>query len=196
MKLAPPRGSLPIAATYGNTRRDNEGNSKLHNGVDLYAPVGTPIYSMFSGTIGKTVSEQVNKVYGGVNANKDTVWVYPNDYVGDDNGAGNRVYVNSVVDGINISIGYWHLQSSGVGDGPIAINPRTGVPFKTGDQVFQGEIVGYAGYTGNASKSVPHLHLNMLKNGEKQNPANYLNAVVSTTEVEIVLLNCFNAVSH
>ena len=56
MKLAPPRGSLPIAATYGNTRRDNEGNSKLHNGVDLYAPVGTPIYSMFSGTIGKTES--------------------------------------------------------------------------------------------------------------------------------------------
>ena len=192
MKLAPPRGSLPIAATYGKTRRDNAGNIITHNGIDLHAQIGSPVYSMFNGTVGKVISNQVNRIFGGLNDKKDTIWTYPEGDIGDDNAAGNRLYVKSKIDGNNIEIGYWHLLSKNTDNGPIAINPRTGIPFKEGDTVYQGEIIGYAGYIGNANKSVPHLHLNLSENNESTNPANYLNAVISTTDVKITLLNCMN----
>ncbi len=193
MKLIPPNGSMVAAATYGNTRHDRFGNIKFHNGVDLYAPLGSPIYSMFTGTVNKVIYNQVNKVFGGLDRNKDTMWVYPDGYNGNTNGAGNRIYIMTSINGDNVNIGYWHLQSQEEGNGPIAVNPRTGQPYKTGDIVYQGEIIGYVGYTGNASKNTPHLHLNMSKNGQKENPANYLNAIISTTTTDIVLLNCVNS---
>lgn len=192
MKLAPPKGSMIAAATYGPTRVGTDGNIRVHNGIDLFTPLGTPIFSMFTGSVERVVSSQENKVFGGLDASGDSTWVYPEGYSGDKNGAGNRIYVNSVIGGDNIRIGYWHLQGHGVDNGPIAINPRTGVQFKAGDKVYQGEVIGYAGYTGNASKSVPHLHLNLSKNNVATNPIEYLNAIITTTDVNITLLNCIN----
>ena len=175
MRLAPPGGWNIKGATYGITRRDDKGVPKMHNGVDLHAPVGAPVYAMFGGVIGKCVSGQPNKIKEGKEM------VYPPGYNGDKNGAGNRIFINSIINGEEVSTGYWHLMA---GD-PIAVNPRTGKPFRPGDEVFPGELIGYAGHTGNASADVPHLHLNMSRNGKSINPAEYLNAVITTTSVLI-----------
>lgn len=186
MRLAPPSSYNIPGATYGMTRRDDYGKAKKHNGIDLHAPVGTPVYAMFSGTIGKCITEQPNKIAVIINGEK--TMVYPANYRGDNNKAGNRLYINSQIGSDNISIGYCHLK--GDGNGPVAMNPRTGNPFQTGDTVYQEEVVGYTGYTGNASQNVSHLHLNMAKNGQSINPTQYLNANISTSTIEIVTPFC------
>ena len=125
---------------------------------------------------------------------------YPVGYNGDKNGAGNRLYIGSNIDGEDIMVGYWHLLV----DNPIAINPRTGMPFKSGDKVYQGEIIAYSGRTGNASNpnEVPyaHLHLVVKKDNIYVNPELYINGklnshgvdmqkIVSTTEINNIILN-------
>lgn len=170
MKLRPTKSGSYSAGRFGKTRN---GNTKIHDGIDLEAPVGTPIYAMFDGTISAPfVSDQPNKIYTpgkGIS--------YPADYKGDRQAAGNRFYINSEVDGANVTVGYWHLNANGKG---IAENPRTGEPFKPGDKVNAGEVVGYTGETGNAlGAGEPHLHLCMRENGKKINPEKYLNATVS-----------------
>ena len=168
MALAPPVGSQPIAATWGNTRTNKDGTTKNHNGIDLAGAVGTPIYAQFSGTIGNVVSGQPNRVNGN----------YPSGYSGDDNDAGNRVYIDATVNGSTVSFGYWHLQAGT----PLATNPRTGQPWATGNTIYAGEVIGYIGITGNANSNVPHLH---LTNGANANPTTYLNATVSTATTTI-----------
>ncbi len=172
MELAPPSTSNIAGATYGDTR---DGGKSFHDGIDLAGEVGTPIYSQFDGTIGKVVDEQPNKIKSG----KD--YVYPTDYSGDKNNAGNRIYVNSTIDGKTVSNGYWHLQA----ETPIAENPRTGSQWATGDTINAGELIGYIGITGNANPNVPHLHLNTKVGGDKTDPADYLNATISTSTVDI-----------
>lgn len=88
-----------------------------------------------------------------------------------------------------------HLQA----DNPVAINPRTGVPFKPGDNLFRGEIIGYTGRTGNAY-NVPykHLHLGVKRNGYYVDPADYINgelqwnneAKTSISETKIINIKC------
>ena len=118
-------------------------------------------------------------------------------YSGDIDGSGNRLYIRSTVNGSNISVGYWHLMENS----PVAINPRTGMPFKVGDTVFQGELIAYSGRTGNAHDvDNPHLHLVVKNNsGTFVDPEYYINGkVLSSTvngerkvsSVEIVDINC------
>jgi RHS repeat-associated protein len=137
---------------YGN------GRGRFHDGVDLKADVGEPIYAMHDGTVGKVVNTQQQ---GLTNCKENT---------GDKNGAGNRIYVSGQMKGDNVTTGYWHLSK-------VAINPATGEPYKTGDTVKAGDVIGYTGSTGNANhpgSAGPHLHLNMKKDGKSVNPENYL----------------------
>jgi murein DD-endopeptidase MepM/ murein hydrolase activator NlpD len=55
-----------------------------------------------------------------------------------------------------VLIGFWHLYAKN----PIAINPRTGLPFAPGDIVYQGEIIAYTGKTGNCF-GIPFYHLHL-----------------------------------
>ena len=160
-----------------------------HSGLDLYADPGTPIYSMFDGVVGGPyVVEQPLRNDDGK---------FPDNYSGDKNAAGNRIYINSTVNGKNISVGYWHLMENS----PVAINPRTGMPFKVGDAVFQGELIAYAGRTGNAyNVDNPHLHLSVKNNaGEFVDPKDYINGKISSSttngvmtvdSTEITNINC------
>lgn len=171
MELAPTdKAATNIAgATFGMTR---SGGTQFHSGLDLYAVPGTPIYSMFDGVVtGPYVTEQPTKV------DKE----YPVGYNGDKNDAGNRIYIQSSVGGEKVSVGYWHLISGT----PVAINPRTGQPFRVGDIVFQGEVIAYAGVTGNAyNVPNPHLHL-AVKNsvGDFVDPEEYINGKVTSSDV-------------
>lgn len=158
MELAPPNPNNIKGSTFGYTRNNG---SKFHNGIDLYAPTGTSIYSVASGTIIRIIAEQPNRI-GKTNK-------YPDGYNGDKNSAGNRIYIDI---GNGVIIGYWHLQATT----PIGINPRTGETFKVNDYVEIGDIIGYAGTTGNANiYDTPHLHICASKNGQKVNPASYMN---------------------
>lgn len=168
MELQPANGWNIPGATYGYTRSSGK---QFHSGVDLKGEVGTPIFSMFTGTIDKCITEQPNRI-----GDK-----YPTDYKGEKNAAGNRVDVISSVNGKPITLKYWHLQAGT----PVAINPRTGAPFKQDDTIYQGEIIGYIGVTGNAKEAFPHLHLTIMENGKTVNPANYLNATIGTTSTTV-----------
>ncbi len=168
MELAPPNPDKIAGATWGNTRK---GGIEFHHGTDLSGDVGSPVCAQFDGTIGKIVWQQPNRIGGN----------YPDGYSDDNNDAGNRIYVNSIVDGNTVNNGYWHLQAGNA----IANNPRTGQPFTTGDTVYAGEVIGYIGYTGNANVNVPHVHVNTYKNWIEINPELYFNATIDPTTTTI-----------
>lgn len=132
-------------ATYGMTRA----GGKFHNGLDLFAVPGTPLYAISDGFVSDYhyCVEQPDMI------SSDE---YPNGYCGDRNQAGNRIHVKSVVNGQEVLVGFWHLLA----ETPVAINPRTGVPFAPGDSVYQGEIIAYTGKTGNCF-GIPYYHLHL-----------------------------------
>ncbi len=108
--------------TFGYTRNNG---TRRHNGLDLYAEEGTPVFAMIDGEIWDQVYciEQPNR-RGKTNN-------YPESYKGTDkNDAGNRIYiVGNTNSGINVRVGYFHLQEGNA----VAINPRTGNLFKPGE---------------------------------------------------------------
>ncbi|MCQ2118425.1 MAG: M23 family metallopeptidase [Bacteroidales bacterium] len=160
-------GSGLLGGTYGKTVR----NGGSHGGIDFAAEVGTPVYAMYDGTVAKSITNQVNRV------EKNKNYLYPDGYLGDRNDGGNRINIRCNVNGNNRIFSYMHLNESD----PIAINPRTGFPFKEGDKVYQGELIGYTGVTGNAIKAKnPHLHLAVFTGvgTDTENPAIYINGTI------------------
>lgn len=171
MALMPPNRYNIGGARFGYTRVNEYGEKKFHQGIDLIAEPNTPVYALFSGTIvGPYVTEQPNRI-----GDK-----YPDGYIGDKNGAGNRFGVRSKVNGKTIIVYYWHLSA----DYPVAM--RNGEPLKVGDYIQAGTIIGYTGVTGNANAEFPHLHLSIKDEaGNWIDPELYLNATVSSSKAEI-----------
>ena len=102
--------------------------NKFHNGVDLAASEGTPIYATADGVV-KSASY--------------------NDE------AGNQVIIKHA-DGWQS--GYAHMQYSVV---------------TSGQEVLQGQLIGYCGNTGVSTG--PHLHFTLKENGEYRDPEIYVN---------------------
>lgn len=179
MSVAPSNkyGTNYLGGTYGKTRSDSKGNPKKHNGLDLAAIPGTPVFSMYTGLITDIKTDA------------------PDEYVA--GSYGNRIRISSTVpnpnnsavpnpnnsaDYQNICVLYAHLQYQN----PVAINPRTGMPFAKNDKVYQGELIGYTGKTGNADSSdvpVKHLHLGITHNGDWVDPAPYINGTIDTKTI-------------
>ena len=148
--------------TFGDTRTDRDGNPRRHDGLDLYAEVGTPVYAVCSGVVSKAVSS-----FGAAHV---------------DNSYGNELRVSATEKGVTVTYQYAHLQSFT----PIATNPRTGHPFKEGDRVYQGDLIGYAGRTGNATDVPnPHLHFGVNKGGKWIDPKPYINGTYPTGQKSI-----------
>lgn len=103
---------------YGDTWGAARSGGRRHEGVDIIAPKGLPIYAV----IGGVVTFKTNRLGGNAVS-----------LVGDN---GNRYY-------------YAHLDSYVGGS----------------RRVFQGELIGYNGDTGNARFSTPHLHFQIHPGG-------------------------------
>ncbi len=138
--------------TFGETRVDRDGKPKRHDGLDLYADVGTPVYAVYAGVVTKAESR------------------YGNDPVS--NSYGNELRITTVGKNGTVVVQYAHLQAGA----PFATNPRTGCPFKVNDKVYQGDLIGYTGRTGNAVDSPnPHLHFGIMAGGKWVDPRPYIN---------------------
>ncbi len=105
-------------SAYGDTWGAPRSGGRRHEGVDMIAPRGLPIYAVTSGV----VTFKFNRLGGNAVS-----------LVGDN---GNRYY-------------YAHLDSYVGGS----------------RRVFQGELIGYNGDTGNAKYSTPHLHFQVHPGG-------------------------------
>ena len=148
--------------TFGETRTDRDGNPRRHDGLDLYAEIGTPVYAVCPGVVTKAVSS-----FGDAHV---------------DNSYGNELRISATEKGKVIVYQYAHLQSFI----PIATNPRTGRPFKEKDRVYQGDLIGYSGRTGNATDVPnPHLHFGVNAEGKWVDPKPYINGTYPTGQKSI-----------
>jgi murein DD-endopeptidase MepM/ murein hydrolase activator NlpD len=100
---------------------------RMHEGIDIGVPYGTPIHAAASGTI---------------------------IYCGWEGGYGNLTVIDH---GGNLATAYGHQSSIGV---------------TCGQQVSQGQVIGYVGSTGHSTG--PHLHFEVRINGSPVDPMGYL----------------------
>ena len=149
--------------TYGFTRTDRDsGQARKHAGLDLYAEVGTPVYAAYEGEVTLAVSSYGNK------------YAYRS--------FGNEIQIRTVSGSSAFTAQYAHLQAGN----PIAVNPRTGQPFKAGDKVYQGDLIGYTGRTGNATEVPnPHLHFGIKVGGSWVDPKSYINGSYDAGQASI-----------
>lgn len=152
-----------------------DGTPRYHWGIDLYAKPGTPVYSMYDGTVLRTETE------------------HPDRY--EEKSFGNVIVTENEVRGYGkLYLQYSHLQFGR----PVAENPRTGKPFARGDRVFAGDLIGYTGKTGNAfsDADVPNKHLDLmaateadpatgkLKSAALMDPAPFLNGTLDLANLQ------------
>lgn len=174
MKIADNNRSW-VSNTWGYVRKDDFQQPKFHDGLDLLGEAGvTPVFSMYDGKVVRVVTGQPNRNRKG----------YPSGYTGDNNGAGNRITIESTLPGgRKIQVSYWHLDIK-------SKNPYTQT-FRVGDAVKRGQKIGIIGKTGNAYDSPPHLHLKTYIVGTKKdnsinNPTLYLYTKFDPTSGEVV----------
>ena len=158
MQLAATTASGYYGGTFGWTRINEDGTKKYHQGIDILAEIGTPVYAMYDGEIIEIESGIPDKP-------NQLAW-------------GNYIYYKAFVDGKELYIFYAHLQSGNA----VGYNPRKHRIFHSRDTVYAGDLIGYTGRSGNAysDTSVPnkHLHLGIKIGGMDQDwvdPEPYLN---------------------
>ena len=149
---------------------------RYHWGIDLYAKVGTPVYSMYDGMVVRTECG------------------HPDEY--EEKSFGNVIVTENEVPGYDrkVYLQYSHLRYGA----PVAVNPRTGKPFARGDRVFAGDLIGYTGKTGNAydDVDVPNKHLDLMAafevdastgriiSGSLMDPAPFLNGTLDLDNLQ------------
>ena len=177
MSVAATGSGSYVNGTYKALRGYYEDETpRYHWGIDLYAKVGTPVYSMYDGTVVRTETDHPDRYeersFGNVIVTENEV-----------RGSDRKVYLQ-----------YSHLQFGR----PVAVNPRTGKPFVRGDRVFAGDLIGYTGKTGNAfdDVDVPNKHLDLmaaveadpatgrLKSDALTDPAPFLNGTIDLANLQ------------
>jgi murein DD-endopeptidase MepM/ murein hydrolase activator NlpD len=118
------------------------GGSRRHQGMDIFAPMGAPIYATADGEV-----------------------VYSERRSGDGGSAGFGMAVQlKHADGYTTK--YAHLSKL--------------KGYSKGDRVNAGDVIGYVGDTGNAKGTPPHLHFEIWKGRQMQEPANFLSGANRT----------------
>lgn len=111
----------------------------FHAGADFNADVYTPIQAPISGII--VYSSNPYPTYSGY---------YPGNWDGFPAGGGNTMHMIGQVDGVTYGISFFHMAQENWITYP-------------GQNVMQGQVIGYTGKTG--STSGPHLHLEVINLG-------------------------------
>lgn len=152
MRIAATKSGSYINGTFNAYRglRRN-GSPNYHKGVDFYAIEGTPTYAIASGRVVRvmTAAPAHESAYNGGYGN--TITIECEVAIDPYNDDGNFQDIKKIY------FQYSHLQAGN----PIGVNYRTGMPFKVGDKVFRGDLIGYTGRTGNAYNNVPNPHLHL-----------------------------------
>jgi murein DD-endopeptidase MepM/ murein hydrolase activator NlpD len=118
------------------------GGTRRHQGMDIFAPMGTPVYATADGEV-----------------------VYSERRSGDGGSAGFGMAVQlKHADGYTTK--YAHLSKL--------------KGYSKGDRVNAGDVIGYVGDTGNAKGTPPHLHFEIWKGRQMQEPANFLSGANRT----------------
>ncbi|MBR6600953.1 MAG: M23 family metallopeptidase [Bacteroidaceae bacterium] len=158
MRIAPPSNWNPRGGTWGITRYDeNRKKTVFHQGIDLAAEEGTPIYSTHDGVVVAIKNDFDNDTY---NKYKSGDYSEAAKRIAK---VGNFIEIESTINGKTFNHVYWHLKKNNDND------------LKVGDTVYTGTFIGYSGITGNASPSVPHLHYGIRVEGEGYvNPVDYI----------------------
>jgi murein DD-endopeptidase MepM/ murein hydrolase activator NlpD len=128
------------AVTTGNSHTGqgngacNSRGSRGHAGTDLEAPIGTPVHAVDDGVVTAV----------------RTNW---HGQKGRSGAPGNFVVIQHVVNGVPFVSEYFHLLGGNIAS-------LAGVNLHVGDRVAAGQVIGFVGQTGNASKKgfIPHLH--------------------------------------
>ena len=143
----------PGAGIKGGRFMANRDNNRKHNGVDIKADIGEPVYAMFRGKVTRADNRFDPNAKWSEYKTK-----YKTDY-----GAGNRIWLEGTLsNGDKFMIKYFHLNEA-----------YTEFQNKT---VELGTVIGTVGATGSACSSAsggPHLHVEIIINGTRQDPENY-----------------------
>lgn len=125
--LNQPLNRMKVTSKFGIRRHPISGKIKGHTGVDLSAPIGTPIRAAASGKIMRASH------YSGYGR-----------------------YINIKHTG-SLNTAYGHLSR---------------IVVRNGQQVSQGQIIGYTGNSGYSTG--PHLHYEVIKQGSPINPMSFV----------------------
>jgi murein DD-endopeptidase MepM/ murein hydrolase activator NlpD len=131
------------AVTFGDDYHYRKPSGRLHEGVDIFAARGTPVLATADGVVART----------GHNPDMSGYYIV----ITHDNGYETK---------------YMHLNNDnpgtddGQGGEAAAFAPGLGA----GTRVEAGQVIGYVGDSGNAEGTQPHVHFELLKNGEHTSP--------------------------
>ena len=155
MEILGTAGSGIEGGTFGMTRVNR---TKHHNGLDLKAAIGTPIFSICDGRVTKVRDAFEQGVPFDRYRN-----LYGDEFDDGEMNAGNVIHVQDM--NSDMAYRYLHVAASYV---------------EVGDIVKRGDIIGVVGTTGNASdpgSAGSHLHIEArpdYNNGDAVDPEPYL----------------------
>jgi murein DD-endopeptidase MepM/ murein hydrolase activator NlpD len=146
----------PVAGPLNTANRPGEGGGgfhdsrgggrRLHEGIDINAPSGTPVVAVADGRVVTVINRNVSNDSGATRPKRRQ-------------GAGTIVVIDH---GNGVQSKYFHLQFR---------SPSVGV----GERVVAGQVIARVGRTGNTpSAGDTHLHFELRRNNGAVNPQTYL----------------------
>lgn len=146
------------------------GHKRMHNGIDVYGQVGSPIYAVADGIVELAAVNGTYGIYGnmlyirhpGARTTNGSYTMEGEGTLSDDYWSlyahlGRPKYLGrgasgTAADGSNMRLNPNYDENDPVSHG-IAINPATGNRFAVGDRVQRGQLIGYMGWSGGLKRT-------------------------------------------
>lgn len=142
--IAPSSPTNFAGGQYGNTRKYKNGSIKHHDGIDIEAPVGTPLFSTHTGSITRVVRDLDDNHRAGS-------W-------------GNLIEITFKIGEDQYKLLYAHLSE-------VAKEIEVGKSLTAGTYLGKSGISGNAGKKDGVYQDIiPHVHIKATKNGKSTDP--------------------------